>query len=160
MYSWLIGWRSQNDEGNTEGYMSARRIGCVAMVAVVTMISAGCGQGGDETSARSLRPRSELSPAVAAQLDSGTTAYREDDFQRARRHYRRATELDPELASAWFGVMLAERALGNDSVADSLAARLEGVIEVDPHGQGTHLPGGDTATPGDEGFHGSGAGTR
>lgn len=65
--------------------------------------------------------RAELAPIVAVQLDSGTVAFRARDLEGALRHYRRATELAPDVAGGWFGVYMTERARGNvDAAAEAL----------------------------------------
>lgn len=75
---------------------------------------------GDRASDRQTRDRD---PAVAAQLDSGNTAYRAGDYERARTHYRRAVDEQPGSNAAWFGVYMVENALGNDAAADSALER-------------------------------------
>jgi tetratricopeptide (TPR) repeat protein len=68
-----------------------------------------------------LQEREGLDPAVVMHLDSGSALFRAEDHQGALEHYRRATELDPDAAAAWFGVYMAERALGNvEAAAEAL----------------------------------------
>lgn len=71
------------------------------------------------------RERAGLPEPVVAQLDSGSLAYRADDYEAALDHYRRAAELAPEFAAAWFGVYMAHKALGNEASADSALARVQ-----------------------------------
>ena len=59
-------------------------------------------------------------PEVRAQLDSGNAAYRRHDWAGALRHYETAAEHQPDATAAWFGVYMAQRALG-DSVAAASA---------------------------------------
>jgi len=66
-----------------------------------------------------------LPPEVAAQLDSGTIAFRADDYARALAHYTKATELAPDLGAAWFGVAMAQEALGNTQAAQEALARTQ-----------------------------------
>jgi Flp pilus assembly protein TadD len=61
----------------------------------------------------------ELSAEVLARLDSASAAYRASDFASARDHYQAVVRLAPDLAAAWFGLYLAERALGRTAPADS-----------------------------------------
>lgn len=61
--------------------------------------------------------RGGMPPALVAQLDSGNAAMRSAAHEAAARHYRRAVEIDDAVAAAWFGVYMAEHALGNDSAA-------------------------------------------
>jgi len=65
-----------------------------------------------------VREREQLPAEVVAQLDSGSLAFRNDEFELARDHYQRAAELAPDFGAAWFGVFMAERALGNGQAAD------------------------------------------
>ncbi|HSH45351.1 MAG TPA: hypothetical protein VK966_05825 [Longimicrobiales bacterium] len=67
--------------------------------------------------------RADLDPAVAAALDSGSTAYRAGDFEEALRQYQEAARLDDQVAAAWFGVAMAQGALGNVTAADSAMER-------------------------------------
>lgn len=66
-----------------------------------------------------------LPPEVTAQLDSGTAAFRADDYAGALAHYTRATELAPDLAAAWFGVAMAHEALGNAQGAQEALAKTQ-----------------------------------
>ncbi len=66
-----------------------------------------------------------MSPEAAAQLDSGSTAFRADDFAGALAHYTKATELAPDLAAAWFGVYMAQEALGNAQAAEEALAKTQ-----------------------------------
>lgn len=86
--------------------------------------------------------RRDLPPSVTVHLDSGNAAYRADDYRRARRHFRAAVEADTTAAAGWFGVYMAERALGNDRAADS-ALRRAGALGGAPDAH--HAPGGDSA---------------
>lgn len=78
----------------------------------------GDGRAGTDPSGRRDLPR-----AVTVHLDSGNTAYRAGDYQEARRHFRAAAGEDTAAAAAWFGVYMAERALGNELAADSALRR-------------------------------------
>lgn len=61
----------------------------------------------------------DLPPTVTVHLDSGNAAYRSGDYESARRHFRAAAREDSSAGAAWFGVYMAERALGNELAADS-----------------------------------------
>ena len=61
--------------------------------------------------------RKSLPVEVVAQLDSGSAAFKANDFQAALNHYTKATEITPDLAAAWFGVYMAQDALGNTEAA-------------------------------------------
>lgn len=96
--------------------------GFVAMLACFVVLG-GCRPDDDDQRTDSVTPdavreaREAMPPALVAQLDSGNAAMRSAAHEAAVRHYRRAVEIDDAAAPAWFGVYMAERALGNDSVA-------------------------------------------
>jgi Flp pilus assembly protein TadD len=64
----------------------------------------------------------DLPAEAMAQLDSGNVAYREGDYDGALRHYLRVTEIAPDDATGWFGIYMAQEALGNTAAADSAIA--------------------------------------
>lgn len=68
--------------------------------------------------------RAEWPPGVVAQIDSGNAAFRERDHESALRHYREAIADMPDNSSAWYGIYMAERALGNEAAADSALAKV------------------------------------
>jgi hypothetical protein len=86
-----------------------------------------------------MQARELMDAVVVAQLDSGTAAYRADDFAAALRHYRRVTELDAAVGAGWFGVYMAEHALGHPEEAQVALERARGIAPG-----ATMLHGGDT----------------
>jgi tetratricopeptide (TPR) repeat protein len=81
----------------------------------------------DDQTTRSIDPdaaertRAELPAELVEHLDSGNAAYRARDFEEARDQYRAAVALDSTSTAAWFGLSMAERALGNaDAAAEAL----------------------------------------
>ena len=74
-----------------------------------------------------MQHREDLPADVLAQLDSGSAAFREDDHQAALAHYTRATELAPDVAAAWFGVYMAQHALGNQEAAQEALKKAQSV---------------------------------
>ena len=88
-----------------------------------------------------MQARAEMSPAVVAQLDSGTAAFRAGDYEGALGHYTRVTELDPVNAPGWFGVYMAEQALGRPEAAAAALDRARGVV---PGATLLHPAPGDT----------------
>lgn len=90
--------------------------------------------------------RQQLPAELVAHLDSGSAAYRRDDFQASLEHYRTATEMDSDVAAAWFGVFMAHAALGNDAAADSALQRARGLAP----GASLIHPGGE-APPREDG---------
>jgi tetratricopeptide (TPR) repeat protein len=75
-----------------------------------------------------MQSREEMPPAAVAQLDSGTAAYRVDDFEGALRHYTRVTELAPDIGAGWFGVYMAEEALGRPERAAEAMERARSLV--------------------------------
>jgi len=80
-------------------------------------------------------------PEVTAQLDSGSAAFRADDYAGALEHYTKATELAPDLAAAWFGVAMAQEALGNAQAAQAALAKTQA---LEPGADLAHPTGRDT----------------
>jgi tetratricopeptide (TPR) repeat protein len=69
--------------------------------------------------------RAGWAPEFEAAVDSGNAAYRAGRWQEAADHFRRGTELEPQVAAAWFGLHMAESALGNDEEAFEALQRAE-----------------------------------
>lgn len=123
-----------------------RRLALLCCCGVVA--AAGCqrpdDQRTDTISADQVRQaREQLSPAVVAQLDSGNLAYRARNYEEARRHYQAAAQADPEAGAAWFGVYMAEQALGNLAAADSAMRRAQ---QLQPGASLIHPGPADTVT--------------
>ncbi len=75
-----------------------------------------------------LEDRESVSPEVTAHVDSGSVAFRNDDFYGALMHYESATELAPDFGAAWFGVYMVERARGNAEAAEEALAHAQKVM--------------------------------
>jgi tetratricopeptide (TPR) repeat protein len=75
-----------------------------------------------------LQKREDLDPRVVRHLDSGSVLFRADDHEGALREYRAATEIDPQAAAAWFGVYMAEHALGNEEAAAEALERARSAV--------------------------------
>jgi len=117
----------------------------VVLVLASTAVVA-CGprddQRTDTINAQDIRQQREnLPPALVAQLDSGSTAFREKDVEAALRHYQAATKIDDRAAAAWFGVYMAQRALGNEQEAQKA---MDKVQEIAPGATLLHPTPGDT----------------
>lgn len=98
---------------------------CVRIALLLALVA--CRPADQRTETVDARAREEartsLSDSARAALDRGSDAFRGRDYQAALRLYRRAAELAPDAAAPWFGVYMAERALGNVAAADSALAR-------------------------------------
>lgn len=88
-----------------------------------------------------LQDRESLRPEVVAHIDSGSVAFRNDDFDGALMHYARATDLAPDFGAAWFGVYMVEQARGNTEAAAEALARAQKVM---PGASLLHPESGDT----------------
>jgi tetratricopeptide (TPR) repeat protein len=91
---------------------------------LVPLLIAACDRPDDQQTGtigeREVREaRARLDPAVTAELDSGNAAYRERDYQRALEHYQTAVQMNDELAAGWFGIYMAQLALGNAEAAEA-----------------------------------------
>ena len=104
---------------------SALRVATLPLVAAV--LAAACRP--DDQPTRSIDPdaaertRAELPAELVENLDSGNAAYRAHDFELARERYRAAVAFDSSSTAAWFGVFIAERALGNAEAAEEALKR-------------------------------------
>ncbi|MDZ7780821.1 MAG: hypothetical protein U5R14_12950 [Gemmatimonadota bacterium] len=98
-----------------------RALRSVMAIVAVIVVFGGCRE--DDQRTDSVTPdavreaRDALPQALVSQLDSGNVAMRSGAPEAAVEHYRRAVEIDDAVAAAWFGVYMAEGALGNDSAA-------------------------------------------
>lgn len=130
-----------------------RRTAYTALVALIAL--AACERPDDQETGsisqdRVREARDNLDPAVVAALDSGNVAYRAKDYETARRYFREATEIDDGVAAAWFGVYMAELALGNDDEAEAAMERAQdlapgaSLIHPDTAGQAPAPAAGDT----------------
>jgi tetratricopeptide (TPR) repeat protein len=105
----------------------------IARTAILTaglaVALAGCSPPDDqETGSVSreevIQARQSLDPAVVEALDAGNDAYRAGDYESALSHYREANQ-DGDVAAAWFGIYMAQIALGNAEAADSAMQRAQ-----------------------------------
>jgi len=78
--------------------------------------------------AEGMQERENLPPEVVAQLDSGSQAFRDKDHEGALAHYVSATELGPDVGAAWFGVYMAQQALGNNEAAATALERAQQTV--------------------------------
>lgn len=69
--------------------------------------------------------RENLAPEITSALDSGNAAYRRGDYREALGYYEDIVEQDDDVAAGWFGVYMAQLALGNTEGADSAMMRAQ-----------------------------------
>jgi tetratricopeptide (TPR) repeat protein len=101
--------------------MSARA--CLIAL-LLPLLAGGCRRPDDQRTDQIrdrdvLAARQTLDPAVVEALDSGNVAYRERDYSRALGHYQAAVEMDRDVAAGWFGIYMAQLALGNAEAAEA-----------------------------------------
>lgn len=104
--------------------------------AVVVLTLAACtgeeGQrvelGADTAESTQLR-RADWPEGLAADVDSANAAYAAGEYAMAAGIYRSLTEQHPEIGTVWFGLYMAENALGN---TDAAAAALERAEAANP----------------------------
>lgn len=123
--------------------MRAER-GILVLLAVAAV---ACGRPQDQRTdsldpAGAMKKLEEMPIPLKAQLDSGSAAFRAKDVESALRHYTAATEIDDGVAAAWFGVYMAQKALGH--VKEALAA-LERVQSLAPGATLVEPVGGTTS---------------
>jgi tetratricopeptide (TPR) repeat protein len=100
------------------------------LVIVLALMIAACKRPDDQKTesieAKDMNEaRADISPAARAQLDSGNTAYKAKEYDRALAFYQRVTELDKDAAAGWFGIYMTELARGNAPAADSALRRAQ-----------------------------------
>lgn len=127
----------------------------IAAIAALTLT--GCDRPDDqETGSLSredvLQAREGLDPAYRDALDSGNIAYRAREYDEALRYFEAATEIDAEIAAGWFGVYMAQLALGDVEAANAAMERAQelapGATLMHPEDPATE-PGGTGAATGD-----------
>lgn len=122
--------------------MSAKRTLTAALILAAALSCRPDDQRTDTVDPQAaMQQRESLSDEVRAQLDSGSVAFRAEDHEGALAHYERAAEMAPDVAAGWFGVYMAQHALGNDSAA---AAALEKAQSMVPGATLIHPTSADT----------------
>lgn len=108
--------------------MSRRTTVVVALMAALGL--AACDRPEDQetgsvTADEVRRARDELDPAVRDALDAGNEAYRARNYPEALRHFQEAADADEDVAAAWFGIYMAQLALGNVEEAQAAMDRAQ-----------------------------------
>lgn len=67
-------------------------------------------------------------PAVKAQIDSANVAYKAADYPVALIHYERALAMEDDVPAAWFGVYMAQHAMGNMEEANQALERARALL--------------------------------
>ena len=107
---------------------SGRWFACVLVVAAAFSCRPNDQQTDTLDPEEAMQARENMPPAVLAQLDSGSSAFRSHDFEAALLHYSKVTEIAPELGAGWFGVYMVQDALGNEQDAAEALARARALV--------------------------------
>ena len=99
-------------------------------LALAALLAVGCAPEDQRTETLDVQgegTRAGLPAAVTAQLDSGSAAYRAEDFETALAHYTRAAEMAPDEPPGWFGIYMTQHRLGNEDAAVEAFERAQGL---------------------------------
>lgn len=104
----------------------------IIIVAALTLTACGEDEGqrvpiGDDTAAVENRGRASWPAELTTQVDSANLAYSEGRYEEAAAIYHELSREYTDVGAVWFGLYMAEHALGNDEVADSALARAEAI---------------------------------
>ena len=140
------------------------------MVVLVALALAGCGEEEapriplGEDAAQSEDRRASWPEGLAAQVDSANLEYSNEEYEAAADRYRALTEQHPDISTVWFGLYMAEHALGNDEAAAAALEKAEsmapglgrmhdaaesGAMMGDPHQMPAGHPSLDSVNPED-----------
>lgn len=104
------------------------------MMVIVALTLVACGEEegqrvpmGQDTAESQASGRASWSPELTARVDSANTAYAEERYEDAAAIYRELTQEYSDVGAVWFGLYMAENALGNTEVADSALQRAESI---------------------------------
>jgi len=95
------------------------------MAFLLTLIAIGCGGDGAQDRVPLNTPQAdqgdpgELPSELQERLNAANAAYRDGEYDRALEYFRQVTHQAPALAVGWYGIGLAQAALGNSEAADS-----------------------------------------
>jgi hypothetical protein len=93
----------------------------------VVLLAGACRPDDQETRTLDVegeQTRAQLAPEVVEALDSGTQAFRDHRFEDALDFYRSAADAAPDEPAGWFGISIAQRALGNMEAAESAMVKV------------------------------------
>ena len=121
----------------------------IAVVAVLAVAACSEEEGrrvplGQDT-AQSADRRASWPAELTARVDSANAAIANDEPAAAAEIYRELAQEYPEIGTVWFGLYMAERALGNEDAAQQALDRAGGLSGAAP----MHGTGGDTSGAGD-----------
>ena len=103
-----------------------------AVVAILAAAVCGCSAAPEPDAGQQPGPEADA-PGLLVAMDSAAEAFRAGDYENARRLYELATNADSTLAAPWFGLFMAQRALGNGAQADSALERARRLtVATDP----------------------------
>lgn len=120
--------------------------------AIVVLTLAACsgeeGQrvelGADTAQSTQIR-RADWPEGLAARVDSANAAYADSAYATAAEIFRSATEEHPEIGTVWFGLYMAENAMGNTEAAAAALERAEalnpGLSQMHEAAESGQMPG-------------------
>jgi hypothetical protein len=125
----------------------------MALALVAAAVLTGCRQDrplGDQrtdtvTPQTIEQARANWPAGLSEVIDSANAAYSAGNYAAASGLYRRGTELAPDVTASWFGIYMAEHALGNIAAADSAMTRAQSLA---PGASLIHIGPDDTLPPG------------
>jgi tetratricopeptide (TPR) repeat protein len=89
-------------------------------------------------------PRAEWPEGLADEVDAANAAYAEGRYEAAAEMYREMTAEHPDIGTLWFGLYLAETALGNEEAANDALEKVEemvpGLLQMQHEGSGMGMP--------------------
>lgn len=113
--------------------MNTRRTAAATLALGLALTACGEPEEGQRTGSISREAvreaREKLPPELTAALDSGNAAYRREEYEAARSHFETVLGRDSTVASAWFGLYMVEKALGNQEAADDALERVRRLTE-------------------------------
>lgn len=111
------------------------RFALVPLAALVSFGAAACSRAAEppkiplaqsSTAAPDTSAPAPLPPAARTALDSGNAEFRAKHYETALAHYRAAAKVLPaDDATAYYGIFMAAKKLGNDKLADSAQAEVK-----------------------------------
>lgn len=109
--------------------MKTHRFLVAALALAAGMTTTACrpkDQKAETINAQEATQARETLPAdVLAQIDSGNAAFRAGDHKAALAYYTKAKDMKKDVAAAWYGIYMAQNALGNEDAAKEALAQAQ-----------------------------------
>ena len=102
------------------------------MTALAVLAVAACGEQesqrvelGEDQESQAQQGRANWPEELEVQVDSANLEYMNEEYQASADRYRAMTERYPEIGTLWFGLYMAENALGNQDAAQAALVKAE-----------------------------------